>query len=165
MNVLFHNLALTENQTKIEWLSYLSNDWVMAQCLYHTYRSRLQNVVFRSGRKRKKKQHGKVWFLDYCNKKFWWKIETRTNAKFYFLLKFIYSEKATKFCKLFTLLLSYVVPVKSKVKISQNLMAFSEYINFSWNGGSSVRKEKNHLDYLVCIVYFIKVGDKIKDFY
>ena len=32
-------------------------------------------------------------------------------------LKFIYSEKATKFCEIFTLLLSYVVPVKSKVKI------------------------------------------------
>ena len=28
------------------------------------------------------------------------------------LLKFIYSEKATKFCKIFILLLSYVVPVK-----------------------------------------------------
>ena len=35
------------------------------------------------------------------------------------LLKFIYSEKATKFCEIFTLLSSYVVPVKSKVKISQ----------------------------------------------
>ena len=33
-------------------------------------------------------------------------------------LKFIYSEKATKFYEIFTLLLSYVVPVKSKVKIS-----------------------------------------------
>ena len=32
------------------------------------------------------------------------------------MTKFIYSEKAT-FCKIFTLLLSYVVPVKSKVKI------------------------------------------------
>ena len=30
-----------------------------------------------------------------------------------YLLKFIYSEKATKFCKISTLLLSYVVPVKS----------------------------------------------------
>ena len=42
-------------------------------------------------------------------------------------LKFIYSEKATKFCEISTLLLSYVVPVKSKVKISQNFVAFSEY--------------------------------------
>ena len=33
------------------------------------------------------------------------------------ILKFIYSEKATKCCEIFTLLLSYVVPVKSKVKI------------------------------------------------
>ena len=46
-------------------------------------------------------------------------------------LKFIYSEKATKFCKIFILLLSYVVPVKSKVKSLQNLVAFSEYMNFN----------------------------------
>ena len=45
--------------------------------------------------------------------------------------KFIYSEKATKFCEIFTLLLSYVVPIKSKVKISQNFVAFSEYMNFT----------------------------------
>ena len=33
------------------------------------------------------------------------------------LLKFIYSEKATKFCEIFTLILSYVVLVKIKAKI------------------------------------------------
>ena len=46
-------------------------------------------------------------------------------------IKFIYSEKATKFCEISTLLLSYVVPVKSKVEISQNFVAFSEYMNFT----------------------------------
>ena len=59
-------------------------------------------------------------------------------AKFKYVLKFIYSEKATKFCKISTLILSYVVPVKSKVEISQNFVAFSEYMNFKridcwWN--------------------------------
>ena len=44
-------------------------------------------------------------------------------------LKFIYSEKATTFCEIFILLLSNVVPVKSKVNISQNFVAFSEYRN------------------------------------
>ena len=34
------------------------------------------------------------------------------------------------FCEISTLLLSYVVPVKSKVEISQNFVAFSEYMNF-----------------------------------
>ena len=48
----------------------------------------------------------------------------------YILVKFIYSEKATNFCEIFALLLSFVVPVKSKVKISQNFVAFSEYMNF-----------------------------------
>ena len=47
------------------------------------------------------------------------------------MLKFIYSEKATKFCEIFTLLLSYVVPVKRKLDISQNFVAFSEYMNFT----------------------------------
>ena len=47
-----------------------------------------------------------------------------------FTLKFTYSEKPTKFCEIFTLLLSYVVPVKSEVKISQNFVGFSEYVNF-----------------------------------
>ena len=48
-------------------------------------------------------------------------------------LKFIYSEKATKFCEISTLLLSYLVPVKSKVEISQNFLAFSQnmYMNFT----------------------------------
>ena len=38
------------------------------------------------------------------------------------LLKFIYSDKATKFCEIFPLLLTTVNAVKSK--------AFSEYMNF-----------------------------------
>ena len=42
-------------------------------------------------------------------------------------IKFIYSEKATKFCNLD---LSYVVTVKSTVEISENFVAFSEYMNF-----------------------------------
>ena len=46
------------------------------------------------------------------------------------MVKFIYSEKATKFCEIFILLLSYVVSVKNKVKISQNFVAFSRYMNF-----------------------------------
>ena len=47
------------------------------------------------------------------------------------VIKFIYSEKATKFCEISTLILSYVVQVKSKVEISQNFVAFSEYMNFN----------------------------------
>ena len=47
-------------------------------------------------------------------------------------LKFIYPEKATKFCEISTLLLSYVVPVKIKVEISQNFAAFSEYMKFKF---------------------------------
>ena len=47
-------------------------------------------------------------------------------------LKFIYSEKATKFCEIFPLVLTAVHAVKSKGKISQNLVAFSEYMNFTF---------------------------------
>ena len=57
----------------------------------------------------------------------------RRSTKSFFLkefVKFIYSEKATKFCEIFTLLLTRIHTVKSKVKISQNFVAFSEYMNF-----------------------------------
>ena len=46
------------------------------------------------------------------------------------LVKFIYSEKATNFCEISTLDLSYVVTVKSTVEILQNFVTFSEYMNF-----------------------------------
>ena len=46
------------------------------------------------------------------------------------MLKFLYSEKATKFCEIFPLLLSVCTEDKSKGKISQNFVAFSEYTNF-----------------------------------
>ena len=49
----------------------------------------------------------------------------------YLVLKFRYSEKATKFCKISTLLLSVCTVYKSKVKISHNFVAFSEYMNFT----------------------------------
>ena len=52
-------------------------------------------------------------------------------------VKFIYSEKSAKFCEISTLLLSYVVPVKSKVEVSQNFVAFSEYMNFKYLTGPS----------------------------
>ena len=48
-----------------------------------------------------------------------------------FILKFIYSEKATKFCKISTLLLTGTTEDKSKVDISQTFVAFSEYMNFN----------------------------------
>ena len=46
------------------------------------------------------------------------------------LLKFIYSEMATKFCEIFPLILTTVHTFKSKGKISQNFVAFSECMNF-----------------------------------
>ena len=44
-------------------------------------------------------------------------------------LKFIYSEKATKFCEIFPLLLTECTVVKSKGRILQNFVAFSEYMH------------------------------------
>ena len=46
-------------------------------------------------------------------------------------IKLLNSENATKFCEIFTLLLTAVHTVKSKGKISQNFVAFSEYVNFT----------------------------------
>ena len=46
---------------------------------------------------------------------------------------FIYSEKAIKFWEIFNLFLTVCTAVKSKVKISQNFVATSEYKNFTVN--------------------------------
>ena len=61
-------------------------------------------------------------------------LEGRMSRKWitWITLKFIYSEKATKFWKIFTLLLPVCTVYKSKVKISHNFVAFSEYMNFTW---------------------------------
>ena len=48
----------------------------------------------------------------------------------YSLLKFIYSETATKLCKFSTLIFTVCTAVKSKVEIVQNFVAFSEHMNF-----------------------------------
>ena len=45
------------------------------------------------------------------------------------VIKFIYSEKATQFCKISTVHLTYTY-YKYKVEISENFVAFSEYMNF-----------------------------------
>ena len=44
------------------------------------------------------------------------------------MVKLIYSEKATNFSKISTADSSYVITVKSTVEMSQNFMAFSEYM-------------------------------------
>ena len=46
-------------------------------------------------------------------------------------IKFIYSEKATKFWEIFPLLLTYSTYIQNKGKILQNFVAFSEYMNFT----------------------------------
>ena len=47
------------------------------------------------------------------------------------VVKFIYSEKATKFCEISTLFLTVCIVVKSKVEILQYFVTFSEYMNFN----------------------------------
>ena len=46
------------------------------------------------------------------------------------VVKFVYSEKATKFCEIFPLLLTVCTAVKSKGKILQIFVAFLKYMNF-----------------------------------
>ena len=46
-------------------------------------------------------------------------------------LKFMYSEKATKFCKISTIDLTVITEDKSTVEILQKFVAFFEYMNFN----------------------------------
>ena len=66
-----------------------------------------------------------------------WRVSCKIYPIFYRVLKFIYSEKATTFGRIFTLLLTVRTLVKNKVKISQNFVAFSEYMNFTKIGADS----------------------------
>ena len=75
-------------------------------------------------------------------------------SKTYFQVKFIYSEKATKFCKISIVDLPYSVMVKSTVEILQKFVAFSEYMNFIpkqtnhiifWTWNFDVLKASNHV--------------------
>ena len=43
----------------------------------------------------------------------------------------MYSEKATKFCKISTIDLTVITEDKSTVEISQKFVAFLEYMNFN----------------------------------
>ena len=61
------------------------------------------------------------------------------------MLKFIHSEKATKFCKISTLDLTVLHMVKFMVETSQNFVAFSEYMNFM----------------AICCVFFIVLSHKM----
>ena len=59
------------------------------------------------------------------------RIKTKNPAARFFFFQY-YSEKATKFCKISTLLLTVCPVVKSKIEISQNFVAFSECMNFTY---------------------------------
>ena len=75
--------------------------------------------------------------INFCSNFFYWLVERE-------LIKFIYFEKATKFCEISTVDLSYVVQVKSTVEILQSFVAFSEYINFNVYTAISMDMEIGH---------------------
>ena len=66
-------------------------------------------------------------------------------------IKFVYSEKATKFCEIFTLLLTTVNTDKSKVKISQNVVAFFEYMNFNVTAMNNVDGKESTKNSIICM--------------
>ena len=83
----------------------------------------IQKVKTERKQNRRKERTREIWVhskyvVNFCSKSGLWK------------LKFIYSEKATKFCEIFTLLLTVCTVLKSELKILQNFVAFSEYMNF-----------------------------------
>ena len=87
------------------------------------------------------------------------------------ILKFIYSEKATQFCKIFTLLLTGTTWDTSEVKISQNVVAFLEYMNFTSKKCQEIRRfcERfvafSHAQYLNFTKYSHVLLNKLPDPY
>ena len=67
----------------------------------------------------------------------------------------MYSEKATKFYEISNLLLTTVYTVKSNVKISQNFVAFSEYMSFTKTEDVNLMKENL---FIICNVRMLAYG-------
>ena len=70
------------------------------------------------------------WTLEVCWSFRYAHLQSWKELNLTLIVKFIYSEKATNFCKISSVDLSLVVAVKSTVEISQNFVAFSENMNF-----------------------------------
>ena len=70
-----------------------------------------------------------------------------------FHLKFIYSEKATKFFEISTFLLSGCTVDKREVEISKNVVAFLEYTNFTKTQfkPTVTRESKLHMQFIIAI--------------
>ena len=83
----------------------------------------VQNTVFKTNRL--KVFHWKIW-CKILSRNWYYLIAWNWNVH----LKFIYSEKATKFCEISTVDLTVTTLDKSTVEILQNFVAFSEYMNF-----------------------------------
>ena len=81
----------------------------------------------------------------YCSSPTFW---NDFSLKYINTLKFIYSEKATKFCVIFTLILTTVHTIKSKVKILQKFVAFSEYMNFKTYLPKNQNSKKNRQKFI-----------------
>ena len=68
--------------------------------------------------------------IEKCQETFWILANSKQD-QYFSVIKFIYYEKVTKICEISTLLLSVCTVDKSKVEISQNFVAFSDYTNFT----------------------------------
>ena len=71
------------------------------------------------------KQHSACWVRKASQK-------NSLNPGVHIFFSLFLIKKATKFCEIFPLLLSTVHTDKSKGKIFQNFVAFSEYMNFKY---------------------------------
>ena len=80
-----------------------------------------------------------------------------------FFLKFIYSEKAKIFCEISTLLLTVCTLVKSKVEISQNFVAFWEYMNFNLFFYKTKSRVLNQTEVLIIVVWPFRKIRKIHE--
>ena len=121
-------ILLFDNKPDIDiWQTRKTNDFLCV--IYYIYCNQInanafgENIIHRIF----KKKQSYMYIPSTINTDFicnWLHVAT-------YLLKFIYSEKATKFCEISIVDLPYVVTVKSTVEILQNFEAFSEYMNFT----------------------------------
>ena len=108
-------------------LQFIGSWFYVLVCTYDIYLFMRNNwiVVLKNKRHKEKVTRG----VAFC---FLWNTHELAHCFEKVSLKFKYSEKATIFCKISTIDLSYVATVKSKVEILKNVEAFSEHMNCTY---------------------------------
>ena len=122
-----HFAMIGKKATDINQVQYLSSN-----IFCNNNRGLAHNMIYEWTNKIFFQKKCRVYFLELENTSYLDRLlHSLAVMNIHIHVKFIYSEKATKFCKICTVDFTGNTKDKSTVEILQNFVAFSEYMNFN----------------------------------